>query len=141
MATTKASKGKGFTQEEKSAMQQRIKELQTGKGGTEAEVLAKIAEMSPSDRAMANRIHSVVKAAAPGIIAKLWYGMPSYYKDGKSICFFQPATKFKTRYAELGFNDAAHLDDGNVWPVAYAIQRLGAAEEAKIAALVKKAVG
>ena len=136
----KASKGKGFTDYEKDAMKQRIKELQTGKGETEAEVLAKIAEMAPSDRAMAGRIHSVVKAAAPGITPKLWYGMPSYYMDGKSICFFQPATKFKTRYATLGFNDAAQLDDGNVWPVAYAVQKLGAPEEAKIAALVKKAV-
>ena len=136
----KASKGKGFTDAEKGAMQQRIKELQAGAGETESEVLAKIATFDGSDRAMAERIHAIVKASAPGISPKLWYGMPAYYKDGKSICFFKDARKFKARYATLGFNDSAHLDDGTMWPVEFALMKLTSADEARISALVKKAV-
>ena len=137
----KASKGKGFTAFEKDAMKQRIKELQTGKGDTEAEVLEKIAELEPADRAMAERIHGIIKRNAPALTPKLWYGMPAYYRDGKNVCFFQPATKFKTHYATLGFSDAAQLDEGNMWPNAYALTKVGAAEEGRIAALVKKAAG
>ena len=136
----KASKGKGFSDAEKSAMRQRVKELQSGKEDGESAQLEKIAEMRPSDRALAERIHAIVKKAAPVLTSKLWYGMPAYAKDGKIVCFFQPAQKFKTRYAELGFNDAAHLDEGDVWPVAYALQKLTAADEARIAALLKKAI-
>lgn len=136
----KASKGKGFSEFEKGAMQQRVKELQSGKEDGESVLLEKIAEMRPSDRAMAERLHAIIKKAAPNLSSKTWYGMPAYALDGKIICFFQPAQKFKTRYATLGFNDPAHLDDGDVWPVAYALQNLKAADETKIAALVKKAV-
>ena len=103
-------------------------------------MLAKIAEMADSDRAMAKRVHAVVKASAPGLSPKLWYGMPAYYKDGKVVCFFQDAQKFKSRYATLGFSDAANLDEGGVWPVAFALKELTATEEARISALVKKAV-
>jgi uncharacterized protein YdhG (YjbR/CyaY superfamily) len=103
-------------------------------------VLAKIAEMAESDRVMAERLHAIVKASAPGLSPKTWYGMPAYAKDGKVVCFFQPAQKFKTRYATFGFNDDANLDDGAMWPVAFALTKLTAAEEARISALVKKAV-
>ncbi len=139
-STTPRRTVKGFTDEEKSAMQQRVKELQTDKTDGEAVVLAKIAEMLEPDRAMARRLHAVIKASAPALSPKLWYGMPAYAKDGKIICFFQPKQKFKTRYATLGFNDPAHLDEGGLWPVAFALKELTASEEAKIAALVKKAV-
>jgi uncharacterized protein YdhG (YjbR/CyaY superfamily) len=111
-----------------------------GTADGEAEVLAKIAEMVDPDRIRAERIHAIVTASAPALSPKLWYGMPAYYLDGKNVCFFQPARKFKTRYATLGFNDAAHLDDGDMWPVAYAVTELTAAAAAQIAALVKKAV-
>lgn len=137
----KASKGKGFSEAEKGAMQQRVKELQSGKEEGEIMLLEKIAEMRPSDRALAERLHAIIKKAAPVLTSKTWYGMPAYALDGKVVCFFQPAQKFKTRYATLGFNDPAHLDDGDVWPVAYALQKLTAADEATIAALVRKAVG
>ena len=136
----KASKGKGFTDAEKGAMRQRVKELQAGKEDGETVLLEKIAEMRPSDRAMAERLHAIIKRSAPNLSSKTWYGMPAYALDGKIVCFFQPAQKFKTRYATLGFNDPAHLDDGDVWPVAYALRNLKAADEATIAALVKKAV-
>ena len=106
----------------------------------EDDVLAKIAEMPEPDRAMAGRLHAIVKASAPGLSPKTWYGMPAYAIDGKVVCFFQSAQKFKTRYATIGFSDAAHLDDGVMWPTAYALTKLTAAEEAKISALVKKAV-
>jgi uncharacterized protein YdhG (YjbR/CyaY superfamily) len=147
-AKTTRKKVTGFTDEEKSAMQQRVTELQTaakrGAGGkepgAEQEVLQKIAAMNAADRAKAERIHSIIKASAPTLTPKLWYGMPAYYRDGKNICFFQPAQKFKTRYATFGFNDPARLDEGHVWPVAFAITELTAADEAKIASIVKKAV-
>jgi uncharacterized protein YdhG (YjbR/CyaY superfamily) len=132
-----------FTEEEKDAMKQRVAELKVGKAEGETAVLEKIAEMSDSDRAMAKRVHAVIKASAPTLSPKLWYGMPAYAtagKDGKIVCFFQPAQKFKTRYSTLGFNDTAHLDEGGMWPVAFALQKLTAVEEAKIGALVKKAV-
>jgi uncharacterized protein YdhG (YjbR/CyaY superfamily) len=153
MATQKSAKTAGatrkkvtgFTDAEKSAMRQRVTELQTaaqrGKElDPEAELLGKIAEMNAGDRVMAQRIHAIVKASAPTLAPKLWYGMPAYAKAGKLICFFQPAAKFKKRYATLGFNDPAHLDEGHVWPVAYALTELTAADEAKISALVKKAI-
>jgi uncharacterized protein YdhG (YjbR/CyaY superfamily) len=104
-------------------------------------VLEKIAEMQEADRAMANRIHALIKASAPSLSPKLWYGMPAYARDGKIVCFFQPAKKFKTRYSTLGFNDPAKLDEGAMWPVAYALTKLTAADEARIGALVKRAAG
>jgi uncharacterized protein YdhG (YjbR/CyaY superfamily) len=139
----------GFTEEERGAMKQRAKELKAasrrGPGGAkpdgESEVLAKIAEMGESDRVMAERLHAVVKASAPALSPKLWYGMPAYARDGKVVCFFQPAQKFNTRYSTFGFNDSANLDDGALWPVAYALTKLTAAGEARIGALVKKAAG
>ena len=130
-----------FSKEEKAAMREAIRERQRSSDADgEADVLAKIAEMQEPDRAMAKRIHAVVKASAPAISPKTWYGMPAYAKDGKVVCFFQSGQKFKTRYATFGFQEAAHLDAGVMWPVAYALKEVGAAEEAKIAALVKKAV-
>ena len=137
-----------FTDEERAAAKERAKELRTAarRGGRaseadgERDVLEKISEMQEPDRAMAERIHAIVKANAPGLTPRTWYGMPAYAKDGNVVCFFQPALKFKARYATLGFNDKAHLDDGNIWPVAYAVEELTAADEATIAALVKKAV-
>jgi len=132
---------KVFTQEEKAAMRELVRERQrSGEADGEAEVLAKIAEMQEPDRAMAKRIHAVVKASAPAISAKTWYGMPAYAKDGKVVCFFQSGQKFKSRYATFGFQDSAHLDAGSMWPVAFALKEVGAAEEARIRALVKKAV-
>jgi uncharacterized protein YdhG (YjbR/CyaY superfamily) len=110
------------------------------KADGESEVLAKIAELPPTDRAMAKRLHAVIKASAPALSPKTWYGMPAYAKDGKIVCFFQSAHKFKTRYATLGFNDAARLDEGNMWPTAFALMKLTPADEARIGALVKKAV-
>jgi len=131
---------KGFTDEEKSAMQDRVQEMKVAKADEESAVLAKIAELPESDRALAKRLHAVIKASAPTLSPKLWYGMPAYAKDGKIVCHFQSAQKFKTRYATLGFSDQANLDEGAVWPVAYALTRLTAADEARIGALVKKAV-
>jgi uncharacterized protein YdhG (YjbR/CyaY superfamily) len=140
-ARKSAKKSAGFTAEERAAMRERRRELKTaGKGDGEADVLAKIAEMSPPDRAMAERIHAVVKAAAPDLSPKTWYGMPAYAKDGKVVCFFQSAEKFKSRYATFGFSDTANLDKGALWPVAFALKELTAAEEAKIVSLVKRAV-
>ena len=143
-ATAKKKRYEGFTEEEKSAMQQRVREQKVGARGRkadgESELLAKIAEMPESDRAMAKRLHLIIKASAPTLSPKTWYGMPAYAKDGKVLCFFQPAQKFKTRYATFGFNDAAHLDEGSMWPVAFALKELTATDEVRIGALVKKAV-
>jgi uncharacterized protein YdhG (YjbR/CyaY superfamily) len=137
-----AKVSKGFTAEERAAIRARAKEEKeaASKVDGERDALEKIAEMGASDRAMAERLHALIKANAPDLAPKTWYGMPSYTKDNKIICFFQPAEKFKTRYATLGFNDSAHLDDGGLWPVAFALKELTATEEAKIVALVKKAV-
>ncbi len=140
-------KSEKFSDEEKGAIKQRLQELKkSGSRGArvtetdlEAEVLATIAAMQDADRVMCERIHAIVKANAPALSPKLWYGMPAYARDGKVVCFFQPAQKFKTRYATFGFNDAAHLDEGHLWPVAYALKELTPADEARIADLVKKA--
>jgi uncharacterized protein YdhG (YjbR/CyaY superfamily) len=139
---------KAFTNEERAAMKERAKEVRTaarrgsGAGETdgESDVLAKIAEMSQPDRAMAKRVHAIVKANAPGLVPRTWYGMPAYAQDGKVICFFQSGAKFKTRYATLGFSDTAHLDDGDMWPNAYALKEVTPIIEARIAELVKRAV-
>ena len=140
-ATKKPAKAsKGFTNEERSAMRQRVQELKADKVDGESAVLAKIGEMPPPDRVLGERLHAIIKASAPALSPKLWYGMPAYAKDGKIVCFFQPANKFKTRYATLGFNDSANLDEGALWPVAFALTELTAAEEARIGELAKKAV-
>jgi uncharacterized protein YdhG (YjbR/CyaY superfamily) len=140
-ATKKPAKAsKGFTDEERGAMRERVQELKADKADGESAVLAKIGEMQAADRALGERLHAIIKASAPALSPKLWYGMPAYAKDGKVVCFFQPAHKFKTRYATLGFNDSAHLDEGGLWPVAFALKELTAAEEARIGELVKKAV-
>jgi uncharacterized protein YdhG (YjbR/CyaY superfamily) len=133
---------KGFTAEEKGAMRERVKELKAaaGKADGERDVLEKIAAMQAPDRALGERLHALIKASAPALSPKLWYGMPAYAKDGKIVCHFQDAKKFGTRYATLGFSDEANLDEGAMWPVAFALKKLTAAEEARIAALVKKAV-
>ena len=132
----------GFTNEEKGAMKDRVQEMKAAanKADEESAVLAKIAEMPGPDRAIGKRLHALIKASAPALSPRLWYGMPAYAKDGKVLCFFQNAQKFKTRYATFGFSDAANLDEGAMWPVAFALTKLTAAEEARIAALVKKAV-
>jgi hypothetical protein len=135
----RAKKSQGLTDEERGAMKARLKELKAGEADGESTVLAKIAEMGESDRALGERLHAIITASAPGLTPKLWYGMPAYAKDGKVVCFFQCAQKFKTRYATLGFNDTARLDDGAIWPVAYALTELTAADEARIAALVQQA--
>jgi uncharacterized protein YdhG (YjbR/CyaY superfamily) len=137
-ATDKTSKG--FTAEERAAMKERARELK-GKEEGESAVLEKIAEMPTPDRAMAKRIHAIIKDSAPALTSKTWYGMPAYAnKDGKVVCFFTPASKFKERYATFGFNAEANLDDGNMWPTSFALLKLTAAEEKRIAALVRKAV-
>ena len=139
-------KDTGFTDEERAAMKERAKELKAearankDKADGENDVLARIAEMPEHDRLMATRIHEIIKASAPALWPKTWYGMPAYARDGKVVCFFQSAQKFNTRYATLGFNDAANLDEGALWPVAFALKELTATEEARISALVKKAV-
>jgi uncharacterized protein YdhG (YjbR/CyaY superfamily) len=133
-------KNEGFTAEEKAAMKARARELKDRTDG-ESAVRASIAAMAPKDRAIAKRLHELIKAAAPDLSPKTWYGMPAYARDGKVVCFFRDAGKFKERYAMLGFNDSAKLDEGSMWPVAYALTKLTAADEAKIRALVKKAVG
>jgi uncharacterized protein YdhG (YjbR/CyaY superfamily) len=132
----------GFTVEEKGAMRARVQEMKAAasKAENESAVLAAIAELPEPDRAMAKRLHAVIKASAPALSPRPWYGMPAYDKDGKIVCHFQPAQKFKTRYATLGFSDAARLDEGAMWPNAYALTKLTPAVEARIAALVKKAV-
>ena len=132
----------GFTADERAAMKERARELKAAANEAEAEqdVLAAIAKMPGSDRAMAKRLHTIIKDSAPGLSPKTWYGMPAYAKDGNVVCFFRGADKFKERYAMFGFNDAANLDKGSMWPVAFALTELTAADEKKIAALVKKAV-
>jgi uncharacterized protein YdhG (YjbR/CyaY superfamily) len=138
-ATDKASKA--FSEEERAAMKERAQEVKSGaKASGEEAVLAKIAEMDESDRAIGERLHQIVKATAPELTPRLWYGQPAYARDGKVVCFFQAASKFKTRYATLGFNEEANLDDGSMWPTAFALKKLTAADEKKIGALVKKAV-
>lgn len=145
--TKKTATGTAFTAEEKAAMRERAKEQKAearrgkDKAAGEADVVAKIAEMPASDRVMAERIHALVKATAPDLTPKTWYGMPAYARDGKIICFFQAADKFKARYATFGFNEDAKLDDGDMWPTAWALTKLSKADEKKIVALVKKAAG
>ncbi len=144
--TASNKKPKGFTDDELTAMKARVQEMKTethankNKADGESEVLAKIDAMPESDRSIAKRLHEIIKASAPALTPKTWYGMPAYAKDGKVVCFFQSAQKFKTRYATFGFSDAANLDEGTLWPVAFALKELTAAEEARIVALVKKAV-
>ena len=146
--TAIAKKSEGFTEGGRAAMKERAHELKASarrgprakKADGESDVLEKIAEMSDSDRAMAERLHAIVKASAPELSPKTWYGMPAYAKDGKVVCFFQSAQKYKTRYSTLGFNDPTNLDDGTMWPTSFALTRLTAADEARIGALVKKAV-
>jgi uncharacterized protein YdhG (YjbR/CyaY superfamily) len=139
--TATGEKSKGFTAEERAAMKERARELkaEAEKADGESAVLAKIAEMPEPDRVMAERIHAIIKASAPNLTPKTWYGMPAYARDGKVVCFFTSAHKFNSRYATLGFNDTANLDDGAMWPASFALKELTAAEEERIAALVKKA--
>jgi uncharacterized protein YdhG (YjbR/CyaY superfamily) len=146
--TATGEKPKGFTEEERAAMREHAQEVHAearrGRGADkadgESDVLAKIAALPQPDRAMAERLHAIIKANAPALSPKTWYGMPAYAKDGNVVCFFQSAQKFKTRYATLGFSDKANLDEGRMWPTAFALKELTAAEEAKIGALVKRAV-
>ena len=146
--TATRKKVEGFTDEERVAMKERLQELKAAarrgpradKADGESAVLAKIAELPEPDRSMARRLHAIIKASAPALSPKLWYGMPAYAKDGKVVCFFQSAAKFKARYATFGFSDQASLDDGAMWPTAFALKALTASEEARICALVKKAV-
>jgi uncharacterized protein YdhG (YjbR/CyaY superfamily) len=143
---TTADTGERFSAEERAAMKERARELKTAKrsgsrakADGESDLLAKIAEMGAEDRALAERIHAIIKENVPELAPKTWYGMPAYAKDGKIVCFFQPAAKFKARYATLGFNDPANLDDGTMWPTAFALTTLTAEDEARIADLVKRA--
>ncbi len=149
--SAKSTTGKasmGFTDEERAAMRERAQELKAAarrgprasRADGESDVLAKIAEMSEPDRTMAERLHAIIKASAPDLSPRTWYGMPAYAKDGNVVCFFQSAQKFNTRYATLGFSDKSNLDEGTMWPTAFALKELTAADEARIAALVKKAV-
>ena len=138
--TANTRKSKGFTDDERAAMKERAQELKAGKADGEGAVLAKIAQMQGADRAMATRLHGIIKTAVPALSPKTWYGMPAYARDGKVVCFFQPAQKFKSRYATLGFSDEARLDEGAMWPTSFALKELTASEEARIVALVKKAV-
>ena len=142
MAETKSTKT-GFSAEERAAMKERARELKKNatKEAAAEEQLAKIAEMPEVDRVVAQKIHELVMAAAPDLSPKLWYGMPSYYKDGKVLCFIQPSQKFVTRYTTFGFNDGAKIDDGNLWATSFAVVKLGTAEQKKITDLVKKAIG
>ncbi len=147
-AESSADASKAFTKEERDAMRERAEELKAearggrgaGKADGESALLGKIAEMPESDRRIAERLHALIREAAPVLSPKTWYGMPAYAKDGKVVCYFTPASKFKERYATFGFNDTANLDDGNMWPTAFALKELTAAEEARIVALVKQAV-
>ena len=136
------ARSKGFTAEERAAMKERAKELkaEARRADGESAVLAKIAEMGDSDRGMAERLHAIIMASAPALSPKTWYGMPAYAKDGKVVCYFQSAQRFKSRYATFGFNDAANLDEGAMWPTSFALTELTATEEARISELVKKAV-
>jgi uncharacterized protein YdhG (YjbR/CyaY superfamily) len=140
--TAKSKGNTGFTAEERAAMKERAQELksQANKADAEAAVLAKIAEMPEPDRSMGERLHAIIKASSPVLSPKTWYGMPAYAKDGKVVCYFQSADKFKSRYATFGFNDDANLDEGAMWPTSFALKELTAADEAKIRALVQKAV-
>jgi len=142
-ATTTSKRSEGFTAEERAAMKERALELkaEARKADGESALLAKIAEMPEADRALAERIHAIVKETAPDLSPRTWYGMPAYTKDGKVLCFFQAASKFDARYATFGFNDTANLDEGTMWPTSFALKELTAEGEKKIAALVKKAVG
>ena len=135
-------KSKGFTADERAAMKERTQELkaEARKADGESALLAKVAEMKGTDRAMAERLHAIVKASAPALSPKTWYGMPAYARDDKVVCFFQSAEKFKSRYATFGFSDEANLDEGAMWPTSFALRELTAADERKIAALVKRAV-
>jgi uncharacterized protein YdhG (YjbR/CyaY superfamily) len=145
---TAGKASKGFTDEERAAMRERAREAKAaarrgrgaGDAAGESDVVAKIAEMPEADRALAERLHALIKASAPDLAPRTWYGMPAYAKDGKVLCFFQSAQKFKSRYATLGFSDQANLDEGDMWPTSFALKQLTAEEEARIAALVKKAV-
>jgi uncharacterized protein YdhG (YjbR/CyaY superfamily) len=145
-ATATNKKSKGFTDEERAAMKERAQELKAearankGKADGESDMLAKIAAMQEPDRALAKRLHAIIKASAPALSPKTWYGMPAYAKDGKVVCFFQSAQKFNSRYSTFGFSDAANLDEGAMWPTSFALKKLTAVEEARIVALVKKAV-
>ncbi|WP_246169589.1 iron chaperone [Actinotalea subterranea] len=145
--STTEDTGQAFTAEERAAMKERAREVKAakragaGKVDPETEVLAKIAGMPEADRVMAQRIHEIVREVAPELVPRTWYGMPAYAKDGKVVCFFQDAAKFKARYATLGFNDAAALDDGAMWPTAYALTTLGPADEERVAELVRRAAG
>ena len=146
--TQKSAKRTGFTDEERAAMKEHAQEVKAAarrgprasEADGESDVLAKIAEMAEPDRVMAERLHAIIKASAPALSPRTWYGMPAYAKDGNVICFFQSAQKFKTRYATFGFSDKANLDEGAMWPTAFALPKLTAADEARIAALVKKAM-
>jgi uncharacterized protein YdhG (YjbR/CyaY superfamily) len=142
--TVTGKKREGFTDEERAAMRERVQELKAGPGAGkadgESDVLAKIAAMPAPDRAIGERLHAIIKASAPNLSPKTWYGMPAYAKDGQVVCFFQSAQKFKTRYATLGFSDKANLDEGYMWPTAFALKELTSDEETRIGALVKKAV-
>src|SRR5438477_8013037 len=139
-STAIGKKFKGFTDEERLARKERIRELKADKADGESAVLAKIAAMREPDRALGKRLHAIIRASAPALAPKLWYGMPAYAKDDKVVCFFQSAQKFNTRYATLGFSDRANLDEGALWPTAFALKKLTAADEARIGALLKKAV-
>jgi uncharacterized protein YdhG (YjbR/CyaY superfamily) len=139
-ATVTSKAVKGFTDEERAAMKERAQELKAKKADGESDVLTKIAEMPKPDRVMAERLHAIVKASAPDLSPRTWYGMPAYAKDGKVVCFFQSAQKFKTRYATFGFSDRANLDERGMWPTSFALKKLTSAEETRIRALVKKAV-
>jgi uncharacterized protein YdhG (YjbR/CyaY superfamily) len=140
--TRTRTKSNGFTAEERAAMKERAQELkaEAAKADGESALLAKVAEMNGSDRAMAKRLHAIVKASAPELSPKTWYGMPAYAKDGKVVCYFQSAEKFNSRYATFGFSDTANLDEGAMWPTSFALKELTAAEEERIGALVKQAV-
>jgi uncharacterized protein YdhG (YjbR/CyaY superfamily) len=141
--STRSTAGKaseGFTAEERAAMRERVREIKGSSSDGESDVLAKIAEMPESDRVMAERIHAIVKKTAPELTPRTWYGMPAYSKDGKVLCYFRSAQKFKTRYATFGFSDKANLDDGGMWPTDYALKKLTAADEKRVVALVKQVV-
>src|SRR5579875_1462267 len=142
-ARARGQGSEGFSEAERAAMRERVRELKASQDREqgEQEVLAKIAELSEPDRSLALRLHELVKECVPDLAPRTWYGMPAYARDGKIVCFFQPAQKFKTRYATLGFNDVAHLDEGQMWPTAYALTALGPSEEERIRELLRRAVG
>ena len=138
--TAKSKNAKALSDEERAAIRDRVEEMKARDQGGDSVVLEKIAEMREPDRTMAKRLHELIRESVPSLTPRLWYGMPAYAKDDKVVCFFQPATKFKTRYSTFGFSDKANLDDGNMWPNAFAMKGLTAAEESRVSALVKKAV-